>query len=609
MPDPIFGTENDDTINSGYESDMIFGNGGNDTLNGGWGADMLIGGLGADTLNGGENQDMLQGDEGNDTLDGGTGSDTLMGGAGADTIRGGAGDDMIMSFMAAEATGDVIDGGSGVDTFMIDYGTRTTAINFQAKDPILSNAVLGYTLTGIEQYNITGGIANDVITGYLLSDFLNGGGGSDVLNGRDGFDFLDGGAGNDTINAGNDGDFANGDVGNDILNGDGGDDFVQGGTGADKINGGNGNDTLSSTEFSSDGLGDRTLEIDTLSGNAGNDFVEMGIKDIGDGGTENDIVQLDLTASAVAENFVFSNLQINLASGGSFKNFETLYFFGGKGNDIVTGGANGDHLNGGAGLDTLKGGAGDDMINGEGGNDIVYGMDGNDMLTDDLGADRLYGDAGDDMFFVGDSNLHADRFEGGIGRDTIDFTNDGDLSAYVDLTDQTKNDGLTKGDIFRLIETFIGSENDDFLFGDQTANTFYGSDGDDVLDGRAGNDVLHGGEGSDTFTGGAGNDIFDISDQEMHGAWFGDIFTDFTRGQDKIRVSLEFLGLETAPEFSIVSGNNPVPTTAGPQLLFDQVTDRLWFDQDGTGGDHEALLIGTFTNNVATLTNTDFVFI
>ncbi len=49
----------------------------------------------------------------------------------------------------------------------------------------------------------------------------------------------------------------------------------------------------------------------------------------------------------------------------------TATFFGGAGNDILTGGPNND---------TLHGDAGDDVLNGNGGNDWLYGDAGNDQL-------------------------------------------------------------------------------------------------------------------------------------------------------------------------------------------------------------------------------------
>lgn len=608
MANPIFGTEEGDIFKGGYAADMYFGAGGSDNLSGGYGNDTLYGGEGNDRLYGNENNDTLSGDEGADLLDGGTGSDTLIGGAGADKILGGAGDDLILAFSRADITGDVIDGGSGVDTLFLNFEDSASALKFTAPNPLTDYRYgTSFRIIGIEQYNISGSEFADVITGYLLSDQLSGGLGNDTLKGLDGFDVLSGDEGNDYLYGGNDTDFLDGGEGNDYVSGDNGSDIVQGGAGADRVFGGTGEDQLASGEFSFDGTGDLGTEIDTLNGGDGNDHVEMGVKDVADAGAGIDSLQLDFTNSAIGENFVFSNQLINFASGGSAVRFDSLTFFGGTVRDIVTGGSRADTLYGGGGSDSLAGGDGNDTIDGGVGNDAIRGGNGNDVLIDSAGADKLYGDAHDDTFYTSGFNGDADTFDGGANRDTVIFSSEGDLSGFLDLADQTKNDGQLLGDKFLGIEVFQGSDLDDFMFGASGVDTFYGGDGDDVLDGRAGNDYLHGGEGSDTMTGGAGNDIFDLSGQSLHGAWFGDIITDFTRGQDKLQISLEELGLTTPPAFSIVVGTDPVPNANGPQLLFNQTTHQLFFDEDGVGSEHEAMLVATL-NNVTTLANSDIIF-
>ena len=68
--DILFGTNGDDSINSGAGDDRIWGMRGNDTLDGGSGNDELFGGAGNDTL--------TLGRDDNDSLDGGEGSDTFV---------------------------------------------------------------------------------------------------------------------------------------------------------------------------------------------------------------------------------------------------------------------------------------------------------------------------------------------------------------------------------------------------------------------------------------------------------------------------------------------------------------------------------------------------
>ena len=84
------------------------------------------------------------------------------------------------------------------------------------------------------------------------------------------------------------------------------------------------------------------------------------------------------------------------------------------GNDVVLGGSGDDVLEGGAGNDRLEGGDGDDFIFGDAGDDIIVGGKGND---------RLRGNDGNDVFLVTDHTTDgADKYDGGAGIDTIDFS-------------------------------------------------------------------------------------------------------------------------------------------------------------------------------------------
>jgi Ca2+-binding RTX toxin-like protein len=595
------------TQTGGYGADTLFGQNDDDTFKGGYGDDYLLGGGGKDKLYGDQNDDQLMGGDGDDTLDGGSGADTLTGEAGKDKILGGAGDDTVMVTNTADAKGDTVDGGSGVDSLTLYVSSETKAIKFTASDPIKSVSFNGlFTIEGIEKFSITAGTGKDQITGYRLSDYLDGGAGDDKLGGAGGDDYLQGGKGNDTLDGG--------------LNSD----FISGGEGKDVITGGSGNDYLYA-----DSTSDTGNEVDKLTGGAGDDWATIGIKDTADGGVGSDRLHLDFTASKIGESFTFGASN-SFASGGSAKAFEVLEFDGGSAKDSVTGGALGDTLHGNGGDDVLNGGKGDDEIDGGAGKDTLHGNDGSDVLTDDAGADKLYGDAGDDTIHVGSEAIDKDVIDGGAGTDAVWFSDDAGYSVYLDMGDQKKHDGVAKGDSFTGIEVFHGTELDDVMLGGNSSKVgdrFYGEDGDDVLNGRAGDDYLNGGSGSDTLTGGAGKDVFALTaadDGEGDGDddgddfpdigayfngdhWKGDIVTDFKQGQDKLQVSLEEFGLSSSKAFVLTVGNNPTPGTSGPNFLFDTATDRLWFDADGKGGDHEPLLLATFENGV-TLKSSDFIF-
>jgi len=163
---------------------------------------------------------------------------------------------------------------------------------------------------------------------------------------------------------------------------------------------------------------------------------------------------------------------------------------GGSGNDTIDGFAGNDVLNGGAGNDYLKGGAGDDTINGGGGDDTIDGGDGYDSM------------------------------DGGEGVNTLTFVNTPG-AAEVDLDPVVLNDGYGNNDSFIVnFQNIEGSDYNDMVTGDHSANqingykgddTLYGLGGDDNIDGGDGQDVIYGGDGADTLTGGEGNDLIDAS--------------------------------------------------------------------------------------------------
>ena len=121
-----------------------------------------------------------------------------------------------------------------------------------------------------------------------------------------------------------------------------------------------------------------------------------------------------------------------------------------------------------------------------GGNDTIIGTSAADFLMAGAGRDTVEGGGG------------ADRLEGGTGNDRL-----------------------------------FGEGGNDELFGQGGADELWGGAGRDRLSGGTGNDTLRGGTGNDTLTGGSGSDtyIFGGSDGTA------DRITDFTEGQDRIRVT------------------------------------------------------------------------
>ena len=220
--------------------------------------------------------------------------------------------------------------------------------------------------------------------------------------------------------------------------------------------------------------------------------------------------------------------------------FRSVQVDGGEGDDslsagghLIGGGGDDDLfmtgfsglLEGGPGNDELHGGANNDTLDGGFGNDELNAGGGNDQLQGGPGADAYLGGPGDDRFAA---SYDGDDFQGGIGFDTVDYTNwwSYDTSCFpewcevgVTVTfDGTANDGnfdlddpdhLTPLDnVHDDVEAVIGTAAPDTLDGGPAVlhQTFDGAGGNDVIAGGAGADTLNGGSGNDPITGGAGDD-------------------------------------------------------------------------------------------------------
>ncbi|WP_374375510.1 Hint domain-containing protein [Tabrizicola sp.] len=417
---------------------------GTDSLSG---IENVIGGSGADTITGDTLANRLEGGDGNDLIDGGSGDDTLYGGGANDTLYGGAGIDRIYGGADGDlayggADGDLIYGNDGLDTLFGDGGNDT--LYGDAGNDVLDG--------GTEADALYGGTGNDTLYGQAGVDTLRGGDGDDLLYGGSENDDLAGEAGNDTLYggvgvdalAGGDGnDFLLGEDGADVLDGGAGDDTLRGGAGADSLNGGSGMDfvdysdsnagvsvNLSTNSFSGGyAAGDSGAGVDGIIGSAFNDTL------VGFDGSSNSTV-------AGADNY-------------------TNIFYGGAGDDSISGLGGGDVLYGGADNDTVSGNDGDDLVRGDSGNDLLYGGAGNDTLYGDAGSDRVFGDAGNDRLEGGAGN---DLLYGGAGQDFV-FAGDDRDHIFVDYTKSTPEDtpgNATQNDI-------LGNESVDGGFGAGTS--------------------------------------------------------------------------------------------------------------------------------------------
>jgi len=455
-------------------------------------------------------------------LDGGEGNDFLSGTVNNDTIAGGAGNDTA-SFTTAFSSS-----AAGVT---VDLNLQGQAQN--------TGAAGTDTLTGIE--NLIGSQYNDTLIGDAGANVIEGGLGNDTLSGGAGQDTasyagaatgvtvslaLQGqaqntiGAGTDTLTGFQD---LLGSAFNDTLTGDASENVITGGAGDDVLNPGA---NLPGT-------------IDALDGGTGTDTASFAGNAFG--------VVAELRDSR--DGTAFSNgQQIAILRG-----IENLR--GSDGIDQLTGDSGNNAIEGGLGDDTLDGGAGIDTLVFTGstavtvdlslttgqatgwGTDYIYNFE---NVRTGSGNDIVTGNAGDNTFFDGGG---ADRYTGGEGSDTVDYTNiagsvsinlntataqtNGDTLAGIEnvtgsltgantliggnttanrLVGGAAADALTGGG---LGDTLIGGAGADLLFGDYNgvfSTTAGQQDGNDVLEGGAGNDSLVGGLGDDILRGGDGDD-------------------------------------------------------------------------------------------------------
>jgi serralysin len=230
-------------------------------------------------------------------------------------------------------------------------------------------------------------------------------------------------------------------------------------------------------------------------------------------------------------------------------------------------------------------------------------------------ADTLTGNTGNNVLEGRDG---ADKLDGGTGIDTASYASAGS-GVTADLLKATNNQGAAAaGDTYKNIENLLGSGFGDTLVGNTLANAIDGGDSDDSLTGNG---------GIDTLTGGLGGDTFRFNASKDGGGTTGDVITDFVSGEDHIgvlRSGFKILDgvdlgaggvLDFAAEY-FVSGLGDVPvsvtnpsgvaaTKSGHgQFLFNETSNQLWWDEDGSGA-KKALLLATFGNG-AHVTSADF---
>ena len=448
--DAPLGITLDLSIQGGATQAVGFGQGTDTLLNiehgaGGRGDDTLLGDAGVNILLGRDDDDTLDGGGGFDDLRGGAGNDILISGLGGAFSEGQGGDDTLIGSDSSDSQF----GGAGDDTIVGSLGNDTIGgfIDDQFEEDTARD-VLDYSATanGVD-VDLDGETASSIGTNEIGNDSVFqieavlGGSGGDRLLGEFDANTLVGNGGNDT------------------LAGDDGNDTLQGGPGDDTLFGALLTDTFD-------------FDIDT---------VEYG--DATGGITVDLTIQDGTTAQTIGGGMGTDTLRL----------IENIN--GGSHNDTLTGSDDANTLRGRAGDDTLSGGLENDTLLGEDGNDTLFGGALFDVLVGGDGDDQLFGGDNDDTLIGGEG---ADSLDGGGGTDTADY-DDADTAINVDLSGGPGPSGQgAVGDTFNSIENIVGTDFDDTIIGDGSANLFFGGDGDDTLRGGAGDDVLVGEGGDDT---------------------------------------------------------------------------------------------------------------
>ncbi|WP_041962596.1 hypothetical protein [Sulfurospirillum cavolei] len=593
LGDTLIGNALSNTIvGSTSGADTLSGMGGLDTLNGLGGADWAdysyvtaTTGVSVDLTAGTAYVSATDGDTliAIENVIGSSKADTLSGGSGnsVNTLMGGLGNDIFYGY----GDGDLLDGGSGSDTadYMYAEGRIVVTLDGSNSDTLMNiENVYGAS----DKDTLIGNSDANILDGRADADTLSGMGGADTLIGGSGDDTLIGGAGNDTLWGGTDAthdsgvdtadysgsssiyaDLANGTVndglggidtlaGIEVILGSGYNDVMIGSGNADTLIGNGGNDTFFASGggdsyyggvfgSSSDGnVKDRLSYADVYHDVIDSKTVDHIVVDLSHVGTNATI--LDASNAVISTDSLYAIEEIVATDGndtlrGGSGSQQT--FYGGAGDDTLSGNTDGDYLDGEGGTnladytaqssnlvvnlastsnnvylsgsmptssnsDTLANinniatGSGVDTIIGNGNDNIVRAGVGADTLIGGAGDDTLYGEAGNDTLSGGEGN---DTLIGGMstsvdsGIDTADYSATSYYGVTVDLQNGTATGATIGTDKLYGIENVLGSAQSDTLIGASgTLNTLSGLGGNDTLYGNLEGDYLDGGTGTNT---------------------------------------------------------------------------------------------------------------
>ncbi|MEV8466849.1 hypothetical protein AB0T83_08675 [Fluviibacterium sp. DFM31] len=599
------GGDGDDLFILGVGSQTIHGGAGLDTLDlnfspvnpQGVTVDLLTGTvidqLGAtDTVSGIE---RFLGTHQNDVFTGNEQDNIFEDGGGADRVVTGGGNDEIVAGL--DGSDDTYDGGDGFDTLNYAKATGDLFIDllFDVAEDATGAEVGIDTISGIDAVrtgsgddevyghtgvnHIFGGDGNDRLLGDYGDDIITGGGGDDDLFGdlesadpQDGFDIVDYSTATQSITVALlaiGGNATGADIGTDTL------------TGFEAVVSG-----LASDNLTGDGA-DQTFFIAGAAGQGGFDRVDgAGGIDTADFSRFGAAVELDLAAAVEVRTRDAATLDPTL---GPLRNLADL-----TGIEIVVLTDHADALRGTTGNDTLDGSGGDDFLTGRDGADILRGGEGRDTADYSLET----GTAGVEVDLSGAAGLVAGQ-TGPLARDSHGKIDRLESIESAIGTDQADRLFGSTGD-----NVFFGGAGDDEIYGIAGTNLVSGGDGADMLFGgtetdalSGGNDddMLFGGKGDDTLNGGAGNDqIFVDSARDVVDGGSG---TDRVRFETTLGLALNLALWTSVEEVSAEAGDD---TLDGAGVL----TALTLFGREGndtlTGGFANDLLFGGSGNDTIT---------
>ncbi len=486
-------------------------------------------GIGSDsilpeTIFGGADDEIFDGRAGADTIQAGGGNDIIVASEGTDNIHGGDGVDMLYidaNFGEFELFRETAGGpiriihvrpGSGTDfgVEIIHSDVEILAFANVVFDNIQSALIGGSLLQGDVNFDGQGNLLPDDLlilntSGQEYDEF-----GNPV---SDGFHRAEGLTGDDSIYGTFEDDHLLGGSGNDLLVGQGGDDILDGGTG---------NDTFLQLEGSNEAIivtlgdGTGTSDAQTTSSDEGDDILLNLENYISEGESSGDY------------RFVIGGVFANTIKTGAARDVIT----GMGGDDLIDGGEEADLLIGGDGSDIIVGGDGNDfIISGgtpqAGDTDHYDGGEGNvDVLSYQSSRSSVISDLPTSIL-----SLRGTVYTSGVFNDVLDnLSTNGTvrIDAETGIIEHLNSLGaVIATDTSTGFETYIGSDNDDIIYGYLTREsgtgnrTIKGGNGNDQLYMRNSN-IVEGGNGDDTIyitpdgsggevSGGAGNDTLDIS--------------------------------------------------------------------------------------------------